>query len=327
MTKTFTLTELFVVIAVIAIPAAAIASSLSRAREIARRAECAGGLRQWRLAYDRHAMDKGGEYPGIVHWGNMNFFMSGLDGGFEDGFKDKEWIQDKVRSLAKYMEEYYVECPSRTPPRAVADPLKGGPVGWPLPAEGWTQYSTYVTDYWIWSGYGSNPTHSVVEGREDEVPPWLQHEMSGYITYSDSGPSMIECGGSEAVDWWQPETGRFPVVSDHWPRIRPTNVMLMDIGWAAGGFPDAYFHSESEEIPELHRPISNHAAGGPEGLAPNGVVVTAEGANAMLVDGSVYWTDLTGEVYLYGKDHYQAAHVDEFLSILPLKSSISSWTW
>ena len=327
MNKTFTLTELFVVIVAVAVPAVAIASSLSLARELARRAQCAANLHRWNLAYEHHAMDKGGDYPGLVNWSNMNAFMSGLNAHLEDGFKDSGWVRDKVEGLSDYIEEGYTECPSRVPPRSLYDPLKGGP-GWPLPADaaGQAAYHWYTTDYWLWSGYGSNSGHVVVEGREDETCPWQQCEMSGYITYADSGPSMTRCGGTEALDWWQPETGRFPVVNDHWPRVRPTNVMVMDVGWAEGGCVDAYYECQADDLEELNRPISNHRIPGPEGIASNGVVVMAEGANAMLFDGSVHWADLMGEVYLYGKDYYHAAYVDEFLSILPLESSISSWT-
>jgi prepilin-type N-terminal cleavage/methylation domain-containing protein len=76
---TFTLTELLIVIAVIAILAALLLPVLRGARETARRVVCLSNLRQWAAAAMNYASDNngtvlrtateyGGYYPNIVHW-------------------------------------------------------------------------------------------------------------------------------------------------------------------------------------------------------------------------------------------------------------------
>ena len=52
-------------------------------------------------------------------------------------------------------------------------------------------------------------------------------------------------------------------------------------------------------------------------LSPPQPVVIADGANYLVIDGSVVWNDLTGDVYYYGRDY---GEYHKFVVGPPLKS-------
>ncbi len=95
----FTLVELLVVIAVVALLAALLFPAFARARESSRRAACQNNLRQLALAIHQYAQDSDGRYPvglGVTTTGTPVFWHQQL----------KPYLQDAD----------VLRCPSRTIP-------------------------------------------------------------------------------------------------------------------------------------------------------------------------------------------------------------------
>ena len=61
----FTLLELLIVVAVIALLAGMLLPALGRARDLARRVHCQARLKQWGVAFEMYASENGGLYPHI----------------------------------------------------------------------------------------------------------------------------------------------------------------------------------------------------------------------------------------------------------------------
>ena len=240
-------------------------------------------------------------------------------------------------------------CPSRTPPKQMyAQP---GHMAWPLNREG-------VGGVWSWgsyihtAGYGDRVSNPILWDTIPDHPPWHAYGESGYSLWLDWGPSswwgMGRYGVTDGIgggrDAFQPETGRFPVVNDHFPKMRGTNVMFMDQSYGRQGNISAWY-GDSWGLPQgAYYGVSNHPLPGPEGvlfvdealLGPKWndgygmketYCVLADGMNAVMFDGAVYWADMTGWLEVYAKDYYIEACVDEFLAILPVSQKINSWVW
>jgi hypothetical protein len=93
------------------------------------------------------------------------------------------------------------------------------------------------------------------------------------------------------------------------PGIPSWAVMMMDRSWAKHG--EAPYNDKYYGGMEGIGHVSNHPMQGAEGMATNGVVRYAEGANALELNGAVRWMDLTGTVYRNGRDFYRFFYVDE----------------
>ncbi|MFO7957003.1 MAG: prepilin-type N-terminal cleavage/methylation domain-containing protein [Candidatus Brocadiia bacterium] len=93
MKKAFTLIELLVVIAIIAILAAMLMPSLSRARAQARESNCRGNLRNQGLSLAMLRNDKGGVYPGLVDYTGQDAAQDGEYLGEADAMDPETWVE------------------------------------------------------------------------------------------------------------------------------------------------------------------------------------------------------------------------------------------
>ena len=368
MKKGFTLIELLVVIAIIAILAALLVPGLDRAKELANRAACATLLHNRYLGYMQHALEKDGEFPGLTTWGDIDWYFESQSVGefLDDGvtpnpafpagsFRTTAWEKDKTDSLAKYILHEYFWCPSRTPPKQMyAQP---GHMFWPMVYDRYDDPPDSLAPQWSWDsyihtvGYGDRNTNEITYDPLGVIAPWSTYGEDGYCLYLDWGPSTWWAQGTFGVtdgiggtrDAFQPETGRYPVINDHYPKIRGTNVMFMDQSYGIEGNVAAWYGSNWGLPQGAYYGISNHAVPGPDGIVNittatdpkyaggGGIGATyctvAEGMNAVMFDGAVYWADMSGWVETYAKDYYIDACVDEFLAILPVSQKINSWVW
>ena len=101
--RTFTLIELLVVIAIIAILAAMLLPSLSRARMQARVSSCVNNVHQWMMAMHMYGDENDGMLP--ANFGGINPFdihPNMHNGLAEYGLKDKELLKCPARDFDSY---------------------------------------------------------------------------------------------------------------------------------------------------------------------------------------------------------------------------------
>lgn len=131
----FSLVELLVVVAILAILVALLLPSLTRARERSKRVGCANNLRQWHSGAMLYGNDYTGILPGIVMWDLHEM----LHGGYPEGVY-VNWARSMTTEMFKYIPSKLMFCPSRKMNVTSAYPLPN-PIGY------WGQIS-----YWMYMG-------------------------------------------------------------------------------------------------------------------------------------------------------------------------------
>ncbi len=91
----FTLIEILVVIAIIAILASILFPVFARVRESARSTSCQSNLKQLGLAFTQYAADNGGRMPGAGNWQNWGDGFTGGDPANNPGMRGGHWVAGK----------------------------------------------------------------------------------------------------------------------------------------------------------------------------------------------------------------------------------------
>ncbi len=134
-------------------------------------------------------------------------------------------------------------------------------------------------DYWSFFGRANHPSQKATEG-------WI---------------------------YWSPSNIRGPVPSRQYKKSLKT-IMAMDRSWVPATVNNWYFDGGANAT---DWDTSNHLQGPTSPTATDPLrqtfAIIADGANALLIDGSARWMNLTGPTFNYGHDYYYQFYVDPSL--------------
>ena len=200
--------------------------------------------------------------------------------GTNDLFTDRTDFNGVPELAYKWRPQYgfdweITQCPSRKQPRQ----------GWS--DKGYYQHGWFATDYYKFFGRADRP-HST-----KHAPVWPIDPTDDAYTYWGWTSSYW--------GWQQTFQSRDPVPNINRFRRSSKTVLAYDRSWTPSN-PGVYYDYPGYDGE------SNHANGGGVGSP-----VWAEGANYMLLDGTVMWDNLQGSVALTGHDYYHWFVVGEKL--------------
>lgn len=237
----FSLIELMVVLAIVATLVALLMPTLSKSREVARRAICASNIRQWMPGINLYANDSREQYPGRVWWGNQDVMTSSL----ANGRPVKEMFE---RGIHRQL----VFCPSQPGPRVASY------VQWPTRGNQ-TGDGNNLTDYYVLFGYSDR--------LYTDTLTWTTSSGHNNLTPTANYPNNLKTGWTNS--YWSTRIAerRGPTVRRNWSRTANT-VLMMDRAFSAttGG---TYWNTP---VSSNHAMSTNFAAEGSNALMVDGSV-------------------------------------------------------